>query len=219
MPRAPKIDRNDILAAALALVDAEGVAGLSMRRLGQRLGVQAMSLYHHMPDKHAILDAVHEAVLAQLDVPRRTGHWRRDARALARAFRRVLLAHPHAVPLFAERPAITPGSLVHVERALELLRPGFPSLKDRVTVVQVVVAYVVGHVAQSLPRTLQPPSYAALDPGAFPNLAELEPTLEDYDVNEEFEFGLAALLHGVMARPRRRGQPRSRRKRGRNGNT
>ena len=205
MPRAPKIDRNDILTEALALVDAEGISGLSMRRLGQRLGVQAMSLYHHVPDKEAILDAVHEAVLAQLEVPRRTGHWRRDARALARAFRRVLLAHPHAVPLFAERPAITAGSLGHVERALELLRPGFPSLKQRVTLVQVVVAYVVGHVAQSLPRTAaRTPDYGALDPEAFPNLAHIERVLDDYDVEEEFEFGLAALLGGAVAQASRR---------------
>lgn len=205
MPRAPKIDRSDILTEALALVDAEGITGLSMRRLGQRLGVQAMSLYHHVPDKEAILDAVHEAVLAQLEVPRRTGHWRRDARALARAFRRVLMAHPHAVPLFAERPAITAGSLGHVERALELLRPGFPSLKQRVTLVQVVVAYVVGHVAQSLPRrAARTPAYAALDPETFPNLSHIERVLDDYDVEEEFEFGLAALLGGVVARPSRR---------------
>jgi len=205
VPRTAKIQRSDILTAALALVDAEGVAGLSMRRLGQRLGVEAMSLYHHVPDKNAVLDLVHEAVLAELELPQQSGHWRRNARALARAFRRVLIAHPHAVPLFAERPALTPGSLAHVERALELLRPGFPKLKDRVAIVQVVVAYVVGHVTQSLPRALaRRPAYAALDPATFPNLSELEFVLADYDVLEEFEFGLAALLRGVAARPRRR---------------
>jgi len=210
MPRAPKIQRSDLLTAALAIVDAEGLGGLSMRRLGERLGVEAMSLYNHVPDKAAVLDAVHEAVLAELELPRRTGHWRRDARGLARAFRRTLLAHPHAVPLFAERPAFTPGSLAHVERALEVLRPGFPSLRDRIAIVQVTVAYVVGHVAQSLPRTSQRegarplPAYAALDPEEFPNLAHIEPVLAGYDVEAEFEFGLAALLRGFVARPRRR---------------
>jgi AcrR family transcriptional regulator len=164
-----------------------------------------MSLYNHVPDKAAVLDAVHEAVLAELELPRRTGHWRRDARGLARAFRRTLLAHPHAVPLFAERPAFTHGSLAHVERALDVLRPGFPNLKDRIAIVQVAVAYVVGHVAQSLPRaSARVPAYSALDPEAFPNLAHLEAALAGYDVEAEFEFGLAALLRGFEARPRRR---------------
>ena len=205
MPRTPKIQRSDLLAAALAIVDAEGLGGLSMRRLGERLGVEAMSLYNHVPDKAAVLDAVHEAVLGELELPRRTGHWRRDARGLARAFRRTLLRHPHAVPLFAERPAFTPGSLAHVERALDVLRPGFPNLRDRIAIVQVAVAYVVGHVAQSLPRASgRIPAYSALDPEAFPNLAHLEPALAGYDVEAEFEFGLAALLRGFEARPRRR---------------
>jgi len=203
LPRTAKITREQLLAAALAIVDAEGLAALSMRRLGQRLGVEAMSLYNHVPDKAAVLDAVHEAVLAELELPELSGDWRRDASALAHAFRRTLLAHPHAALLFAERPAMTPGSLAHVERALEILRPGFPRLRDRIAIVQVVVAYVVGHVAQNLPHPeLRRPDYAALGRQRFPNLRGVERAVADYDVEAEFEFGLAALLRGLT--PRRR---------------
>lgn len=205
MPRTPKITRAQILSAALGIVDDEGLDALSMRRLGQRLGVEAMSLYNHVPDKAAVLDAVHEAVLLELELPDLTGHWRRDASKLTRAFRRTLLAHPHAALLFAERPAMTPGSLAHVERALEILRPRFPRLRDRIAIVQVVVAYVVGHVAQNQPRPeLRHPNYAALDRQAFPNLRGIGRAVANYDVEAEFEFGLQALLRGLTPRPRER---------------
>jgi AcrR family transcriptional regulator len=203
VPRTPKITRAQILSAALDIVDEEGLGALSMRRLGQRLGVEAMSLYNHVPDKAAVLDAVHEAVLLELELPDLTGHWRTDAAALARAFRHTLIAHPHTALLFAERPAMTPGSLSHVERALEILRPRFPRLRDRIAIVQVVVAYVVGHVAQNLPQCeRRHPDYATLDRQRFPNLVGIGRAVANYDVDAEFEFGLQALFRGLTPRPR-----------------
>ncbi|MEM9491478.1 MAG: TetR family transcriptional regulator, partial [Myxococcota bacterium] len=65
MPRPPKISREQVLRAALEVVDAEGLGALSMRRIGQQLDVEAMALYRHVPNKEAVLDGVHEAVLEQ----------------------------------------------------------------------------------------------------------------------------------------------------------
>src|SRR5258706_5684902 len=106
------LSRERVLEAALQIVDREGLEAISMRRLGDALGVEAMSLYNHVPNKAAVLDGVFERVLAELPVlkPGRKS-WRAVLKAQALALRDVLAAHPNALPLFATRPAVTEASL------------------------------------------------------------------------------------------------------------
>lgn len=198
MGRKPKVTRETLLASALSIVDSEGLEALTMRRLGEALGVEAMSLYRHVANKDALLDAVHEAVLVGLRAPRRTGDWAADARALARAFRRALLAHPNAVLLFATRPAVGHGSLEVVETTLALLEAPFPSLAQRVRVLQCLVAYVVGSVLTQRAAVAEVAAlrYADLPPGAFPNLTRAGAVMARYSQEREFELGLDALLAG-----------------------
>lgn len=200
MPRPAKISREEVLAAALQIVDQQGLSALSMRRIGDVLGVEAMSLYHHVANKAAVLDGVHEAVLRELELPGATGCWLDDARALALALRAVLIAHPNALPLFATRAAITPGSLRLVEHALALLAEPFPALRDRVAAFQAVVAWVIGQqlVALEAPDAFD---YAALSPGAFPLLVEVGQADALVTHDEVFAFGLEALLRGLADRP------------------
>ena len=93
----------------------EGIAALqlTMRRLGAELGVDPMTIYGHVPDKTALFDGLAELVLAEITLPRRTGEWTHDFRAVARAARATLLAHPHLIPLLGTRPSgLTQGSRV-----------------------------------------------------------------------------------------------------------
>src|SRR5262245_4902557 len=120
------LTRDAILDAAIELLDRDGMTGLSMRRLGTAVGVEAMSLYHHIPNKEALLDGIHERILLTLDAPPHARTWQAFVRHQALALHRALLAHPNAIPLFATRPAATTASVQRLERYLEVLsRAGF----------------------------------------------------------------------------------------------
>ncbi|MEM7675093.1 MAG: TetR/AcrR family transcriptional regulator C-terminal domain-containing protein [Myxococcota bacterium] len=200
MPRRPKTSREEVLATALQLVDERGLDALSMRKLADEVGVEAMSLYRHVPNKTAILDGVHEAVLKKMDVPQRTGHWRADTKALANSFRRVLAAHPNTLPLFISRPAVTPGSLHYVELGLEILEGPVPDLKDRIHAFQAIFAFVLGHASliyAAHPSSNTPVDYASLPGDRFPNLSKARFSLSKSSSYDDFEFGIDALLRGL----------------------
>ncbi|MEO1268258.1 MAG: TetR/AcrR family transcriptional regulator C-terminal domain-containing protein, partial [Myxococcota bacterium] len=116
-----RLSRKKILAAAVQVMDRDGLKTLSMRRLGVELGVEAMSLYRYVANKSALLDGIFETILGELKAPVGSGDWRTDVRHTARQFRAVLEAHPNAVLLFATRPAVTPASLDFVEASLAIL--------------------------------------------------------------------------------------------------
>lgn len=98
------LSRPRILRAALDLVDAEGLDALSMRRVAAALGVEAMSLYHHVPGKEAILEGVYDLVIAKADLPTGEVTAAEWVRGTARAFRRLAQQHPRAFPLLTSRP-------------------------------------------------------------------------------------------------------------------
>src|SRR5581483_3835282 len=98
-----------IIDAALRIIDEEGLRALTMRRLGQELGVEAMSLYHHLPGKGAVLSGVAESLLSELRLDDAdSGSWQDRLRRLARAYRGVAHAHPNAFPLIVMREHRTP---------------------------------------------------------------------------------------------------------------
>ncbi len=174
------LTRDRILDTALAIVARDGLAALSMRRLGEEVGVEAMSLYHHVPSKAALLDGVHERILARVPPPPAHEHdWRRYAAHQAQALHATLCAHPGAIGLFVARPAATASSLARLDAYLDVLvRAGF-SRPEAVQVVHVVMAFVVGHASWAVgPAHGEPPA-------------------------AEFRFGLDALLTGLAARLRR----------------
>lgn len=196
-----KLSRERILSAALAIVDEEGLDALSMRRLGRALSVEAMSLYRHFRSKADLLDGLHEAVLARISVPPRTGDWRADAKAEALAFRDALVLHRGAIAVFVTRAAVTEGSLAHLERGLGLLvDAGFePAVALRAF--QSLYTLVVGHCAFHYGQAdaeERPIDYAALPLEDFPNLFALG--AEDYAPDAELELGLDAMLDGLARR-------------------
>src|SRR3954466_2640271 len=107
------LSRERIVAAAVAFIDDNGLAPLTMRRLGEMLGVEAMALYRHVPGRENLLDAVVESIIEEMrhdedviEAPR--DGWQDFLQRLAHGVRRVALAHPRCFPLIASRPAEAP---------------------------------------------------------------------------------------------------------------
>jgi AcrR family transcriptional regulator len=197
---AQPLSRERILEAALDILDREGLEALSMRRLGDALGVEAMSLYNHVPNKAALLDGIQERILGLVEASPETRDWRAFARHQGVALHRALCAHPNAVTLFA-RPAGTTAVFSRLDTYLGVLRhAGFAPL-DALYVVQIVLSFVVGHAMWTV---------GAADPSrAAPAGKKVEETarhLHLYDPEDELEMGLEALLRGL--RPKR-GRSRS----------
>jgi len=127
MSSAPKqerdrLDRDRIVKAAVALVDREGLEGLSMRKLGRELAVEAMALYHYFPSKDALIDAIVEAVVGEMGAPSEAGSWKERLRERFQSYRQLAQAHPHVFPLVGKRAVKNPEALAPVEQMLEILR-------------------------------------------------------------------------------------------------
>ncbi|MCK8500133.1 MULTISPECIES: TetR/AcrR family transcriptional regulator C-terminal domain-containing protein [Myxococcus] len=202
------LSRERILNAALDIVDREGLEAISMRRLGQALGVEAMSLYNHVPNKAAILDGLFETVLAEVPSAKRGGTWQVALRERAQALRKALRTHPNTLPLFATRAAVTPGAIAHVEAVLDTLRTAGFSPDEALSALQVLMAFVVGHSLSSYapqPDDAQShPAYQQLSEKDFPRVHEIARVLDSHDVEKEFELGLEAMMTGLEANPARR---------------
>jgi AcrR family transcriptional regulator len=198
------LSRERILGAALGIVDREGLDAISMRRVGEELSVEAMSLYNHVANKGAILDGIFEAVLSELPPAKRFASWEATLRERACALRSVLRTHPNAVPLFATRPAVTPASIAYVEAALRALHDAGFAPEEALSTLQVLVAFVVGHTiatyATRKPDEDSRPAYDRLNESKFPRVREAARLLAKHDREEEFEFGLDAMLAGIGAR-------------------
>jgi AcrR family transcriptional regulator len=178
------LTREGVCLAALELVDSEGKEALTMRRLGARLGVEAMSLYRHVRNKDDLLDALQAAILGGLGgaLPA-DGDWRTRLRGLAEGLRDALLEHPNAIPILASRPVRAPEALMPIVSAwMALEREGFSGDDARKAVIAVGV-FTIGHVLGE--ASSEPAPYGGLPsrPGA-----------------DEFEFGLSAMLDGIAPR-------------------
>jgi AcrR family transcriptional regulator len=209
-----KITREVVLAAALALIDAEGADALSMRRLARALDRDPMILYRHAPNKAALLDGVTETVLAPLTVEPADPDWAAQLRTVARRYRALALAHPNVVPLLVTRPLATPlalrppGTLRPLEDILALLtRAGF-SGADALHIYRALFGFLHGHILNELQELVEKPEETddllrlglyRLPIGEFPLLRSLAPVLAAYDGAAELERGLDILLAGLAA--------------------
>ncbi len=209
-----KITREVVLAAALALIDADGADALSMRRLARALDRDPMILYRHAPSKAALLDGVTETVLALLIVDPADPDWTAQLRTVARRYRALALAHPNVVPLLVTRPLATPlalrppGTLRPLEDILALLtRAGF-SGADALHIYRALFGFLHGHILNELQELVEKPEETddllrlglyRLPIGEFPLLRGLAPVLAAHDGAAELERGLDILLTGLAA--------------------
>jgi AcrR family transcriptional regulator len=141
-----RLTREKVLRAALDFVDANGLAALSMHKLGAELGVQGMSLYSHVENKDALLDGIVEAMTREAQPPPAEGtDWRDALRHLAGEIRGMIRRHPAAAPLLVSRPVMPTRRLEQVDAYTRLLmRAGFT--EDRaMDVLRTVYMYAHGY--------------------------------------------------------------------------
>jgi AcrR family transcriptional regulator len=123
--RRDPISRDAIVAAAIRLLDAEGLDALSMRRIANELGTGAASLYWHVGSKDGLLDLVFDQIIGELEVPEPVpGQWREQLKDVARAQRAISLRHPYVVRISIGRIPMGPNALRYSERVLAILRAG-----------------------------------------------------------------------------------------------
>lgn len=194
------ITRQSILAAGLDLADREGLEALSMRRLGAELGVEAMTLYHHIPSKAALLDGIVEYVVAETVPPRSAGTaWQERLREYATSLASVLAAHPNVVPLVMHQPAVTSRNMETMESMLQsLCSVGF-ELSRAVDVIHTLTEFVLGHVAVRAgtqgARSAEG-STRDIDQERYPLLFRADKVSTK---DTRFEFALNALIIGFEA--------------------
>ena len=206
MPRKP-LSAERVLHAALRLADAGGTEALTMRRLGQELGVEAMSLYKHVANKDAILDGIVDLVVAEIALPSPGDRWKRAMRRRGISAHQVLLRHPWACMLLMSRVNLGPAMLRYVDATLGTLRKaGFPiELADYAW--NAMDSHIYGYTLQELNHPFEPQQYPEaaetylpqLPSGRYPHLTELTVHVMEghYDGVPEFTFGLDLILDGL----------------------
>jgi AcrR family transcriptional regulator len=225
--RRTALTREQILTAAVAIIDAAGVEALTMRRLGQALGRDPMAIYRHAADKEALLDGVVEHVAAELITPHepdsnvdrdtdgdRDGDWEAVLRRIAHTFRRVALAHPHVVPLLLTRPLSGPlalrplGTLRPLEELLELFSTAGFDQSGALHAARLFTGFLYGHVLHELQEQISNPDETddllrlglhRLPLSQFPRLRSLATALATYDGAAELDEGLAIVLAGLRS--------------------
>ncbi len=199
------LSRDRVLKAAIDLADAEGIAALSMRRLGQELRVEAMSLYKHVSGKEEILDGITELVMAEVDVPSAALPWRESVRRAATSLHRALLRHPWAGAVLESRVHPGPARLRYLDAMIGVLRTAGFSLPDVTRAFLAIDSIVYGHALQlaSLPygEEAAPDAAAALAQApvaqAFPNLVAMAEMAMGGPVPTDLDFGLDLVLDGL----------------------
>ncbi|GAA1308919.1 TetR family transcriptional regulator [Planotetraspora silvatica] len=201
------LSRSRIVDAAVDLIEREGADAVSMRRIAAGLGVGVMSLYNHVPNKAALLDAISESVLSKIeftDDP--SAHWTDRVRVQARAFRQIAHHYPRSTMVVFSRQLHSTAGLLPVERALSTLRDAGFEGSEAVRMLRMFVAYIVGSLLREVGVT---PTFAPVrgdattvdvDPALFPEVSSLAPYLTSCDHDEEFEFGLELLVQAMSVR-------------------
>lgn len=204
--RAP-LTKERVLHTAVALADEIGITSLSMRRLGQELGVEAMSLYKHVANKEDILDGIVDIVVGEIDAPAIRGDWKAAMRRRAISAHAVLLRHPWATMLLVSRANVGPAMLRYVDATIGCLREAGFSYAMADHAWNALDNHVYGFTLQKLNFPFKPEEYAAAAKGFLPQLpADQYPYLRGlseqvisghHDGLHDFEFGLDLILAGL----------------------
>lgn len=213
--RRPALTRERVVAAGVELADAEGIESLSMRKLAQSLGVEAMSLYHHVANKDELLDGMVDVVFAEVHLPTTKGRWQAQIRLRCASLREVLLRHPWAVGQLNARRNPGMASLVHHDDVIGCLLAGGFTIRGAAQAFAVIDSYTYGFVVQelSLPMMngedegdLADMILSDIPEGTLPHLTAMATeyvTREDYSFANEFAPGLELIIN-ALERERRR---------------
>ncbi len=207
----PALNRERVIAVAVALADGIGVDALTIRKLAAELDVKPMTIYHHVLNKEAIIDGMVDVVFSEIDLPPTDANWKTAIRQRCSSARTVLARHPWAAPLMESRTSPGPATLQHHEAVLGCLRAGGFSIEMTAHAYALIDAFVYGFALQeaSLPATagdemadLVESMAATMPAGEYPHLVEFttEHVLRPgYDFGHEFDFGIDLILDGIEA--------------------
>jgi AcrR family transcriptional regulator len=209
--RRTPLSRERVLRAAIVLADAGGIDSLSMRKLGEELGVEAMSLYNHVANKDDILDGIVDLVFAEIALPSDGAAWKTAMRRRAISAHEALLRHPWAPSLMQSRTQPGPATLRHHDSVLGSLRNAGFTVVMAAHAFSVMDGYVYGFALQQINLPLQSREQVAevgqdilrQMAGEYPHLAEMitkHAMKPGYNYAKEFEFGLDLILDGLERR-------------------
>ena len=199
------LNRRKVLAAAVQVIDAEGLREFTLKRVAQRFGVDAMALYHYVHSREDLLDGIVELVIDDLygdpEVHMDTDDWRDYLIRLAHGVRRIALAHPQVFPLIATRPAAAPWirpplrSLRWMESFLDTMSRSNFDDEASVAAYRAFSSFLLGHLLLEGSIEQKPPGKPdPTDLAGYPNLQRLQPQLSADRSAEEFEQSLNNLI-------------------------
>ncbi|HLJ50259.1 MAG TPA: TetR/AcrR family transcriptional regulator C-terminal domain-containing protein [Bryobacteraceae bacterium] len=207
-----QLDQAQVVHAALELLDEVGLDELTMRRLADRLGVKAASLYRHVKDKEELLALLGDEISGEIPLASPSGSWREQLTAMAWNVRRGLLAHRDAARVLAGTPPFGPRRLKHIEDVLRVLRSAGLSPSEAARAAYHCNNFIMEFVADemrfaafaSAPRssrkkifTQARKHFQSLPREEYPNLVELAGELSEDDQDGLFQFGLEVWLRGI----------------------
>jgi AcrR family transcriptional regulator len=207
--RRTPLKRERVLRRAFDLTDRDGIESLTMRKLAQEFGVEAMSLYRHVRNKGEIIDGMIDLVFAEIGLPDTGADWKAAMRERAISAREVLARHRWAIALMESRTTPGPATLQHHDAVIGCLRAAGFSIAMAAHAYSVLDSYVYGFALQqaSLPFSTSDEALEVADSirrqfpaDAYPHLVELtvQHVLQPgYDYADEFEFGLDLILDGL----------------------
>lgn len=199
--RRRRLTREAIVRAALEVSEAEGLENVSTHKVGAALGVTGMSLYNHVSDKSGLLDAMADAILAEVVLPDLGDEpWEEQLRMMGRAFRAAVLRYPQTALLALTRQLNAPAALPLVDATLGVLRTAGLGEREAVHVVRVVIAFLVGSLTRELGLPSRTSELSAADLAALPHVASSAGELATIDHDREFEYGMDLLLAGLRSR-------------------
>ncbi len=203
------LSRDRVLRGAITVADAGGLAALTIRSLAHELGVKPMAVYHHVANKDEILDGIVDLVYSEVELPSADGSWHAEMRRRAISARRVLRAHPWAIPLLQSRTSPGSATLAHHNSVIGSLRAGGFSVEMTAHAFALIDSYVFGFALSENSLPINGPETVAEVAEAmmleflaadYPSLLEFstEHVLKPgYDFGAEFEFGLDLILDGL----------------------
>ena len=208
--RRQPLTRDRILDAAISLADRDGIAAVTMRRLGQELGVEAMSLYKHVPDTDAVLAGITDRVAGEFTIPSSDAPWRDALRASMIANHEVLLRHPWAGPLLESTLETGPARLTYLDAVVGVLRGAGFSLTDVAHAFGALDSHLYGFVMQVANWPFDAEDYpevaaelaTELDADRYPNILAMAMSVASthQGMPLDFTFGLDLILDGLERR-------------------
>jgi AcrR family transcriptional regulator len=200
VPRPRSLTADQLAAAALAVVDRDGLPALTMRTVARELGVATMGLYRYVADRQALETLVVDHVFRSVDLALPEASWQDRVRVLLDRIRVAVARHPGTVPLVLRHRQAALGSLRLIEAMLAVLTDGGLAGTDRVIAQRTLIGHLLGFLQNEHFAALSGPGtivLSELPPDEYPLLARTAADARSVPPDEEFRRGLDIVLRGL----------------------